>query len=110
MGGLQAQLARPPFIGLWTRLPDFDKGTLLHALHARTIVRVTAMRGTLFLVQVPEPGLTWGYPGAAAFALADQWLETRVSTKPVSPATLVRRYLAAFGPASVADAQTGSRL
>ena len=54
VAGLQAQLARPPFIGLWSRLPSFDKADLLRALHARTIVRVTAMRGTLFLLSARD--------------------------------------------------------
>ena len=45
--GLQAQVARPPFIGLWTRLRDFDRSELATALHERRAVRVTAMRGTL---------------------------------------------------------------
>jgi hypothetical protein len=189
VAGLQAQLARPPFIGLWTRLKGFDRTALLDALVARTVVRVTAMRGTLFLlsahdylalrgalqpgltrglqaitggalkdtdlaaaeartraflarapatfeairdhladragtgnvrhlayalrmtlplVQVPDPDLTWGFPGAASFALADGWLKRKVSTTTSAPETLVRRYLAAFGPASVADAQTWS--
>jgi hypothetical protein len=47
LAGLQAQLPRPPFIGLWSRLANFDRTALLDAIHARTIVRVTAMRGTL---------------------------------------------------------------
>ena len=191
VGGLQAQLPRPPFIGLWSRLRGFDREALIEALSARTVVRVTAMRGTLHLlsardylawrgalqpgltrglrtiagaalndmdlsaaeaetrtflgktpatfdairdhletrfrdvnirqlayalrltlplVQVPEAAATWGYPGAACFALADRWLKKKVSTAPVSPAAVVRRYLASFGPASVADAQTWSGL
>lgn len=191
VAGLQAQLARPPFIGLWTRLRSFDRQALIDALESRTVVRVTAMRGTLHLlsardylvlraaiqpgltrglaaivgaavdemdlpkaeadlrafltaspatfdairdhlegragdvnirhlayalrmtvplVQVPEPGATWGFPGAARFALADRWLKKKVPAAPVSPATLVRRYLAAFGPASVTDAQAWSGL
>jgi hypothetical protein len=191
LAGLQAQLPRPPCIGLWSRLKDFDRSALVDAIQARTVVRVTAMRGTLHLlsardyrswrgalqpalnrgltsivgaalkdmdlpraeaetraylaaspaqfdlirdhleprhpgvnvrhlayalrltvplVQVPEADATWGYPGAADFALADQWLGKPVSTAVTSPAALVRRYLAAFGPATVADAQAWSGL
>jgi hypothetical protein len=69
-----------------------------------------ALRLTLPLVQVPEREAAWGYPGAARFALADTWLKKKISTTPIDPADLVRRYLAAFGPASVADAQTWSGL
>ena len=49
LGGLQAQEARPPFIGLWSRLAGFDGGDLLAALHDRRLVRVTYLRGTLHL-------------------------------------------------------------
>jgi hypothetical protein len=191
VGGLQAQLPRPPFIGLWSRLEAFERGALVEAIAARAVVRVTAMRGTLHLlsardylawrgplqpalsrgvrsiagatvndtdlkqaeaitraflghapatfdairghleprfkalnvrhlayalrmtiplVQVPEPEVTWAYPGAADFALADTWLGRRVPTGAAAPNSLVKRYLAAFGPASVADAQTWSGL
>lgn len=191
LAGLQAQLPRPPVIGLWSRLRDFDRASLLDAVQARSVVRVTAMRGTLHLlssrdyrawrgplqpaltrgltaivrpaldethlaaaeaetrrflrgsaatfdairdhlaprfpgvnvrhlayalrltvplVQVPVESATWGYPGQADFALADTWLKRPVSTRPSSPADVVRRYLGAFGPASVADAQAWSGL
>jgi hypothetical protein len=191
LAGLQAQLARPPFIGLWTRLSRFTREDLLKVLHARTVIRVTAMRGTLHLisardylgwrgplqpaldrgvtsvvgaplaeidlpaaeratrellarapatfdairdhlapvfphvnvrhvayavrmtlplVQVPERETEWGFPGAADFALADVWLRKKVSATASSPRELMRRYLAAFGPASVADAQAWSGL
>ena len=45
--GLQAQVAKPPFVGLWTRLEDFKRKELSDAFHKRRVVRVTAMRGTL---------------------------------------------------------------
>jgi hypothetical protein len=48
--GLQAQLARPPFVGLWTRLEAFERGDLLRAFAKRTLVRATMMRGTLHVV------------------------------------------------------------
>jgi hypothetical protein len=44
---LQAQLARPPFIGLWSRLEGFRREDLLEALHDRKVVRATFFRGTL---------------------------------------------------------------
>ena len=69
-----------------------------------------AIRMTLPLVQVPERETEWGFPGAADFALADAWLRKKVSATASSPRDLMRRYLAAFGPASVTDAQTWSGL
>lgn len=190
LAGLQAQVARPPFVGLWTRLEGFRREDLLAPLRQRQIVRVTAMRATLHLmtaadyvglrgalqpalargmqailreraqsfdldaieaearaffggapatfdalrnhfkekdpesderamayairthlplVQVPTDA-TWGFPAAADFAMADAWLGTQVSKEPAPAHELVRRYLAAFGPATPGDAQAWSAL
>lgn len=188
--GLQAQLARPPFGGLWTRLEGFRREDLLAPLHERRIVRVTAMRGTLHLMTAADyvelrgalqPGLSrgmqsilrdrattfdleaigaearaffgrspetfdalriylkeqhpegderamayavrthlplvqvpteaaWGFPPAAAFALADEWLGREIPGGDAPAHALVRRYLAAFGPATPGDAQAWSGL
>jgi len=51
---MQAQVARPPFVGLWTRLHDFDRAELATALHDRRVVRVTAMRATLHLMTATD--------------------------------------------------------
>jgi hypothetical protein len=190
LAGLQAQLARPPFVGLWTRLAGFRRDDLLALLQRRQIVRATTMRGTLHLLSAADyvtlrgalqPGLTrgmqgilrgraetfdvgalaaearvffggapatfdafrlhlkakypegderamayavrthlplvqvpaetpWGFPASADFALADAWLGTAVSTAPAPAHALVRRYLAAFGPATPGDAQAWSGL
>jgi hypothetical protein len=50
LAGLQAQLARPPFIGLWSRLERFDRQSLTRAIERRDVVRGTMMRATLHLV------------------------------------------------------------
>ncbi|HEV7554170.1 MAG TPA: winged helix DNA-binding domain-containing protein, partial [Kofleriaceae bacterium] len=57
------------------------------------------------LVQVPTDD-PWAFPGAAAFAVAEHHLGTKLGNGTLH--AIVRRYLAAFGPASVADAQTWS--
>lgn len=54
------------------------------------------------VVQVPPRGL-WGRSGAATYALLDDWVGAEEPAYP--PEQIVRRYLAGFGPASVADAQ-----
>jgi hypothetical protein len=54
LGGLQAQEAKPPFIGLWTRLRDFRREQLHEALHERRVVRGTMMRATLHLVSAAD--------------------------------------------------------
>lgn len=189
LAGMQAQLARPPHIGLWSRLADYTRDALNAALHRRELVRATYLRGTLHLVsaadylahravlqplldrairsilkdradrldiptlladarrhlavaprtfealrdllsagvpdsderamgfvvrcmiplvQVPTDA-PWGFPGAAEFAAAEPWLNQPLATDP-DPRPLIRRYLAAYGPASVADAQTWTGL
>ncbi|WP_026414822.1 winged helix DNA-binding domain-containing protein [Actinomadura oligospora] len=66
-----------------------------------------AARCMLPLVQVPPRGV-WGASGLARHAVLDAWL----GEPPAEPdaEALVLRYLAAFGPASVADAQHWSGL
>jgi hypothetical protein len=61
-----------------------------------------AARTHLPLTMVPTVD-RWGFPRDARFALAE-------AGEDEAPEPLVRRYLAAFGPASAADAQTWSGL
>jgi hypothetical protein len=184
--GMQAQLARPPYIGLWSRVAGFGASDLTRLVHARKVVRGTLMRITLHLVSARDylglrpllqpmlsagfqrgriPGLeidpvieaaracleerpctfeevrgvlsrkwpkadaralgyavrthlplvqlptdtAWGWPGAAAFGVAESWIG-----KKLGPAwdtrTLVLRYLAALGPAAPRDAEIWSGL
>lgn len=59
------------------------------------------------LVQLPPRGI-WGAGGNVSYALLDEWLGA--AEEPYSPEEVVRRYLAAFGPATVKDAQQWSGL
>jgi hypothetical protein len=79
---------------LW---PDREPTALAHAA-----------RGLLPLVQVP-PRAVWGRSGQTAYHTAQHWLGRELDPAP-DPARMVTRYLAAFGPASVADLQTWSGL
>ena len=56
------------------------------------------------LVQVPPRGV-WGKGGQATLALTESWLGRPLDPNP-SPDEMVVRYLGAYGPASVKDAQT----
>jgi Winged helix DNA-binding domain len=67
------------------------------------------VRMLLPLVQVPDGVSAWSFPTQARFALAEKWLGRRVETDgEPRPDQLVLRYLAGYGPASVADAQAWS--
>ncbi|HEX2355747.1 MAG TPA: winged helix DNA-binding domain-containing protein [Micromonosporaceae bacterium] len=82
---------------LGRRWPDRDPASLAQAV-----------RAYVPLVQVPPRGV-WGSSGAAAHAPLESWVgEELTGDYPVDD--LVRRYLAAFGPASVRDAQVWSGL
>jgi Winged helix DNA-binding domain len=52
--GMQAQLARPPYIGLWSRVAGFEASDLTRLVHARKVVRGTLMRITLHLVSTRD--------------------------------------------------------
>jgi hypothetical protein len=186
---MQAQLARPPYIGLWSRVSGFRAADLTRLARERKVVRGTLMRATLHLVSTRDylglrpllqpmlsrefqrvlhdrvPGLEidpvlvaarvcleeqpctfnevraviakkwpkldqralgyavrthlplvqvptdtpWGWPGAAAFAVAESWLGKALG-KGWDARELVLRYLAAFGPAAPRDAEMWSGL
>ncbi|QXJ26036.1 winged helix DNA-binding domain-containing protein [Actinomadura graeca] len=67
-----------------------------------------AVRMCLPLVMVPTED-RWAFPRTSEFTLADTWLGTSPASVPATD-ELMLRYLAAYGPASVADAQTWSGL
>ncbi|MFE3519521.1 winged helix DNA-binding domain-containing protein [Streptomyces sp. NPDC059166] len=87
LGALGSRLAE--------RWPDRDAFALANAV-----------RNLVPLVQVPPRGL-WGESGRAAHTTAGSWLGAGADAEPDAD-SVVLRYLAAFGPASVKDMQAWS--
>jgi hypothetical protein len=82
---------------LGARWPERDPAALAYAV-----------RGLLPVVHVPPRGV-WGVGGPVALTTVEAWLGRGVDPGP-EPGEAVLRYLRAFGPATVADIRTWSRL
>jgi hypothetical protein len=90
--------------GLAERWPDHPPGALAQAV-----------RAFVPLVQVP-PRAIWGQSGPSRHTSAERWLDRsdalarRAPVQALGLADLVRRYLGAFGPATLRDVAAWSRL
>jgi hypothetical protein len=189
--GMQSQVPAAPYVGLWSRLPEFDPDELGRSMTARRTVRMSLMRGTLHLVSARDalalrplfqdmaerlfrhgapfgrkligleldrvlaegrrvleerprtvselrrllaerwpdwddeslayaaryllplvqvtPRGVWGATGQPTLTTLEAWLGRPMDREPSMDALLLR-YLAAYGPASVMDAQSWSGL
>ncbi|WP_373046940.1 DNA glycosylase AlkZ-like family protein [Vulgatibacter sp.] len=76
-----------------------DEATLCPRALNRALLELT-IRNLLPLVQIPPRGL-WRTSGQPVLATAQQWLGKPLARRP-SLQALIRRYLAAFGPATSA--------
>lgn len=83
--------------GFAARWPDADADAMGYAIQY-----------LVPLVQIPPRGV-WGLSGRAVWALLEDWLGAPLGADP-SLDDVIRRYLRAFGPASVMDFQAWSGL
>ncbi len=54
VGGLQTQYAPSGYVGLWSRLRDFERDGLTRALEDRSVVQATLMRCTIHMVAAED--------------------------------------------------------
>jgi hypothetical protein len=73
VGGLQTQYAPSGYVGLWTRLADFQRAALTAALEDRSVIQATLMRVTIHLVSRRE---YWPYALGVRQARREQWRRT----------------------------------
>jgi hypothetical protein len=82
---MQAQLASAPYVGLWTRLKNFQRDDLTRRLHDHTVVKATMMRATLHLVTAADyqrlrPTLRPALAGASESIISRRGVELDVPT------------------------------
>lgn len=88
LAGMQAQLARPSFIGLWSRVEGFRREDLVALIDRRDVVRATMMRGTIHLMSradyvkfrsTIQPALTKGLESVMGNRTSDFTIEEVVA-------------------------------
>jgi hypothetical protein len=102
MGGIQMQYAPAGYIGLWSRMRDFERPMLTRALEDRSAVQGTMMRGTIHTVSAADY-----WPMMAGISRINrEWFSKQVremaETDMVAVVVAVREELA-DGPLRVAE-------
>jgi hypothetical protein len=72
IGGIQAQYAPSMYIGVWSRLEEFERDQLTRALERRSVVQGTLMRTTIHLVSA---GDYWPFTVAVKETRNAHWLK-----------------------------------
>jgi Winged helix DNA-binding domain len=70
LGGIQAQYAPSMYLGLWSRLVDFERDSLTRALERRTVIQATLMRSTIHLVSARD---YWPFAAGTRDARWESW-------------------------------------
>ena len=78
VGGLQTQYAPSGYIGLWTRLGDFERAALTQALEDRSVVQATLMRMTIHMVAAED---FWTLCAGVRASRREWWLRIAKSRK-----------------------------
>src|SRR5688500_10904008 len=89
MGGIQAQYAPAGYIGLWSRMRDFERPMLTRALEDRSAIQATLMRATIHMVSATD---YWPME-IGVRRIRREWFEN-----------VSRRQIEQLDPARVADA------
>jgi DNA glycosylase AlkZ-like len=102
LAGMQAQEPRPPFIGLWSRLADFEPAALLAAIRSGEIVRGPLWRGTLHAVSAADWSIFRG-PAQPATRAATRVIADRAGDTDLGELERVARGLFRAGPLSAPE-------
>ena len=105
IGGIQAQYSPSMYVGLWTRLEEFQREKLTRALDRRTVVQGTLLRATIHLV---TPADWWRFSAAVRRLRRERWLGARKgdpSAKQMEAGTRRLRKRLADGPAERAEVE-----
>ena len=70
-GGMQTQYAPSGYVGLWSRLSDFQRDALTRALEDRSVVQATLMRSTIHMVAAED---FWPICAAIRQSRRDWWI------------------------------------
>jgi hypothetical protein len=99
IGGIQAQYAPSMYIGLWTRLDQFERDQLTRALERRALAQGTLLRSTIHLV---TPRDWWTWSAATRERRREEWLRTRKGVATAKElAAIARKVRARIGDGSI---------
>jgi hypothetical protein len=103
IGGIQAQYAPSMYVGLWTRLVDFERVKLTRALERRIVVQGTLLRSTIHLVSA---GDYWPLAVGVRDARRAWWLRAqRDAADEVELVAAVERVRASFDHGAIRRAE-----